>query len=106
MDVVSWATESLGVAGTATLNDFVSPLGLLTASLAFWIGLNDRNPVYHLQNSNLPPFLGFSRAEAAPWANRTVRDTPPWDVPETGAYTLLHARILRWTKCSLLNRSH
>ncbi|KAI9659366.1 MAG: hypothetical protein M1821_001624 [Bathelium mastoideum] len=84
MDVVTWATESLGVAGTATLNDFVSPLGLLTATIAFWIGLNDQNPTKSLGSSTLPAFLNSSHANAAPWGNRTVRDTPPWDVPETG----------------------
>ncbi|KAI9711707.1 MAG: hypothetical protein M1820_001851 [Bogoriella megaspora] len=83
MDVVIWASESLGAAGTSTLNDFVSPLGLLTAALAFWIGQNDQSVMEHLQSFNLPQFLDNSPSKATPWGNRTTRNAPPWDIPET-----------------------
>jgi hypothetical protein len=97
MEVVTWAAESLGAAGIATLNDFVSPLGLLTAALAFWIKLNDQNPLNHLPSSNLPPFLSIPSLGATPWGNRTVQGTPPWDVPQTRTYGGPMAELLRYT---------
>ena len=73
----AWATSSLG---SSTLNDFVSPVAVLTAVLA---GLLPKGPSSSFPVRGLPLFLEGPIGEV-PWGNRTVHGTNPMDIPNTG----------------------
>ena len=76
----------------STLNDFVSPVGILTAALASL--LQSTLPSNgNISQVDLPHFLGESTGDL-PWGNRTVDRTNPYtDIPSTGRVT-----VFRWCK--------
>ena len=78
--IYNWASASLP---NSTLNDFLSPVAALTASLSSLLQ-NGQSSHGLLPSPNLPFYLGDG---AVPWGNRTVTGTNSYtDVPSTGAF--------------------
>ena len=82
-NIYTWATASLGNS-SSTLNDFVSPVGILVAAITSLI-LNSpstgKAAIFH----GLPYFLHDNVSiHSSPWANHTVNGPTSQDIPQTG----------------------
>ena len=82
-NIYSWAVSSLGNS-TSTLNDYVSPIGVLVSAVASLL-LNSPSNGAFVPSPNLPRFLESENYSiAAPWGNRSTYGSDPRDVPNTG----------------------
>ena len=82
-DVYSWAISSLGNS-SSTLNDYVSPVGVLVSVVASLL-LNSPSNGPFAPPPNLPKFLDSKNSSLAPpWGNRSTHGSGPQDVPDTG----------------------
>ena len=82
-DVYSWAVSSLGNS-SSTLNDYVSPIGVLVSVVASLL-LNSPSDSPFAPPPNLPKFLESGNSSIAPpWSNRNTGDSGPQGVANTG----------------------
>ena len=82
-NVYAWAVSSLGNS-SSTLNDYVSPIGILVSVVTSLL-LNSPTNSPFTASPNLPKFLESGNSSTAPpWGNRTTSGSGPQDVPDTG----------------------